>query len=705
MHRFGSEKWFWYYLWKRRFNVSLRHQPPSTDTSHGDPQDPKAKSYIDNVDPVPPAIVAGLKVTQLFKAAPECFKPMIRLALSLNEGGVKDIPHRSLEEEAHLLAKKGTPRDTVFGPAAALLEALAQDAPGGKSLFTTDPQVESAIVSKKNVDWTPNNCFVVDKSTVNPKTNEMHKRVIIDARRANAKLQNLAEMELFALELLIERMAYAFKKSLDQRVHCCSADLRHWFHQIPLPCHLRRHFALRIMTRRGPRYLFPRAWPMGVHSAPGIGQACTWSVLLSNLEAKKEETEIARQEREVLRKHLGISDSQSWDAVPTWLPLTCGGAVFVLIDNIFVVSPDEEVAKAWRSRIADCCNRYHAQLKRAPDAAGTADYARQNTRDDVEFVTLVKNDPSSSIAFSGISFSGAGRRVASPPVEANPIPVSGSWSVPFRKLASLMGLLLWCERVHGTPMLALEDFLQIYRHAIPPDNNSWNKDTLVPPELTAVLRNLYNKHRSAPDDGKSPLVAPYPAIIDIAEADVYLGASDAEGGEKKGMGFVFKKRDEENAKWYAFDRSEIESHDFDKIALGELKAVVALVKKLFETYKDDRPKLLMIAVDNMSAIGMIAKAYSKVPEARSLLRELFKLLDDNQAKLFVSHIMSERNPADNPSRGAAVKYKQLLELEGKFIKWEPLARKSLLMSGKNRVVRRDREVEDFEKEDKQVSQD
>lgn len=695
IHRFGSAKWFWYYLWKRRFSPSHCHRQPH-QTPHDD-MNRRIASYIDNVDPVPPEIVAAVKSKRLYDAAPACFKPLVALTLAQNfVESIPEIPCRSATEESEILAKKGVPHDTVHDPAATLLENLAQDVPQGLSLFTHDAELEHQI-SRKSTDYTANNCFVVDKSTINPSTNEAHKRVIVDARRANAKLQNIAPMELFPLELLIERIAYA-QQIADQEIHCVSADLRHWFHQLPLPRHFRRHFALRIVTRRGStKLVFPRAWPMGVHCAPGIGQACTWSILLARLEQPADETEQQRSERLALRNRLGIAPTQEWKEIPSWLPLASGGAVFVLIDNIFVVSPDLSVAEAWRSRIVRSPNDFHAQLKRSPDEAGRTCYARQNHAQDVQLVSLPKGDTQSSIDFSGISFSGAGRRVAKPPPPENPVPVDSDWKVSFRRLASVMGQLLWCERVRGTPMLDMDRFLEIYKYAIPPDNESWNKDTTVPARASQHLSSIYDKCSS-----KSNQYIPYPEVVDIASAEVYFGASDAEGGEKKGIVFVFKKLEQDAAKfdWTVVDRNEAESHGFEKIALGELRAVVELVRTLVRTYENDNPKLIMLAVDNMSVIGMISRAYSKVPEGRDMLRELFSLLEKNNSKLFVTYIESKKNPSDAPSRGGVVIQQQLLDLELRFSKLEPVARKALLVAGKNRLARRGREETPTEENEK-----
>jgi hypothetical protein len=66
---------------------------------------------------------------------------------------------------------------------------------------------------------------------------------------------------------------------------------------------------------------------MGSSPSAGIGQAITWSLLLAGIEGDLD-----------ARRSLGIDwpeDKLEFDVYLPWLPLKCGGGVFVLIDNIF----------------------------------------------------------------------------------------------------------------------------------------------------------------------------------------------------------------------------------------------------------------------------------------------------------------------------------------------------------------------------------
>jgi hypothetical protein len=125
-------------------------------------------------------------------------------------------------------------------------------------------------------------------------------RIVVDGRIANAHLQNPAFMEIFTLEVLFDFFARC-KAKIEQKLtgnakktnHCIlalSADLRHWFHQIPMPEKYRSAYALDLGYQEGRRRSLGIDWP---------------------------------------------EDKLEFDVYLPWLPLKCGGGVFVLIDNIF----------------------------------------------------------------------------------------------------------------------------------------------------------------------------------------------------------------------------------------------------------------------------------------------------------------------------------------------------------------------------------
>jgi hypothetical protein len=142
-----------------------------------------------------------------------------------------------------------------------------------------------------------------------------------------------------------------------------------------------------------------------------------------------------------------------------------GGAVFVLIDNIFVVSPSKARAEAWQTRILNVTNQYHATLKQVDEnRAGDEDdhIFIQNRKEDIEIKELIYGNPGTDdgenrIDFAGITFSGKGRRVVREMDEAEALKESRNdqdgWKTTFRGVASVLGQCLWVMRVQGRTML------------------------------------------------------------------------------------------------------------------------------------------------------------------------------------------------------------------------------------------------------------
>ena len=203
---------------------------------------------------------------------------------------------------------------------------------------------------------------------------------------------------------------------------------------------------------------------MGFHDSPGVGQACSWAIVLHSIDNMPEDQ----------RSGLGLNTPQQTDFSKylEWLPLTNGGALFVLIDGIFVIHPSKAVVAAWRKRIAKKCAELHAVLKDERDEATLL--AAEKNKDEkkplsqeqlnaeyIQQVELVRDDPTISVKFAGTRISGAGFKVAKE-MEVNNLleQTATAWEGTYRDLASAMSTMLWhfrssqqisaeCRQIHG----------------------------------------------------------------------------------------------------------------------------------------------------------------------------------------------------------------------------------------------------------------
>ena len=537
---------------------------------------------------------------------------------------------------------------------------------------------------------------MVDKSTkketegVAEELWKFWQRIILDARMTNCYLKNMAKMEIFTLEALLQRVGFLFRKAQKNprcKIIAIQADLRHFFHQIPLPERYKRLLRMDLGVHGT---VYPRAWPMGFHMSPGVAQACTWAILLRNVEKNAHMIE-----------KLGIE----WDpATPfhhylQWLPLRDGGAVFVCIDNIFIMSQNEAHVNSWQQQIEwsiseDQCN---AVLKKQDDQGRF--FERK------EFTKA--NTTTTSIIFGGIEFFRHGRR----PKEAvdkvdslegeNPF-----WSGTFRELAAIMGQCLWHYRVKGRSMLDLEDFLELYTFCFPSGvdskgfKNDWDSQVqnriINLPSFQRVLQKHYKYCRNNSEivayeqehPQKSICFLSTDAALEKKAAVNRIGAmwsfldpDDAPVDIKDVEGVCSHKRFINNKQEtiFEFRRPHTQPH----IALAELEAVIDAIEKIKQ--QRELPDIIMLAIDSMAAKGMLGRNFSQVKEARVLLKKLNDLLEGR--KLFLYWVASELNPADAPSRNEnsftdvniLLFDKLIVNLEGRL----PAARTFWMWSGKN----------------------
>lgn len=668
INKFGESSWMMYYLARRIFRRDIEELQEESEAN----MEKRIQELIDNIDRVPPRIIANIKSNDLYAAAPRFCKQILRLLLEKNHSDhISEIERRSEVEQENNKKRKGFPRKIIRDPTASMMNTLIGDE-GTKSLLVEDPVTTQMF---PNNDCYAN-VFLVDKSSTNPRNGLPFKRIITDARYPNAVLKNMAKMELFTLELLMSRFSLAFQTNSAKQVFALSADLRHYFTQLPLPRHFRKYYEMTTVDRSGRRrVVYPRALIMGAHFSPGVAQVATWAMLLSNLDGTSEE-------QLKVRRSLGISDDQKFDEYLTWLPLEGGGAVFILIDNIFVLCTNKEMAERWRSRIVETTNKFGATLKRSDQ---TEELVIPNKSDDVEFKTLqwgkAADDGSNTIKFSGIEFSGLGRRTATEMSEFN-IPKedeAAEWKTNFRDFASFLGQCLWRLRVAGKTMLEIEDFVDLYGFAYPRENlkEKWNSETTIQQEQLQIIRKylkICNENKWVPHDTN---------LQEIKRT--FFLATDASGGEQRGVGIVFGENDADRLEmsWTVFG----DVHDHAVIAFGELKAaLLGLVEIAKKKQNRKTGALVMLAIDNIAALHMIKRGYSPRPEAREILKEMMKLLKENNMKLMLQYIKSAENPADEPSRGQPISTSKLEVLKQRFEKLENLVKKDLLRTGKNRIV-------------------
>ena len=610
---------------------------------------------VEYLDKVPHEIIGAFKTQDAFKRAPSFVQQQLVYALPddnllIQERKKMDgdrfgkscgISERDEKITEEMNQRKGIPKETVnaFVAAAFRRTLVKREGDSTNNLYVEDSMLTNQC---KRLNLPEKlaahiSLFVVDKGVAEEGKKHPMQRVITDARATNARLENVAHMELFSIECLLQRMSYVMNNNINggEQVFAIQCDLRHWFHQIKLPKRFRQYFRIDLGEKGEPRFVYPACFPMGFHMSPAVAQAATWSILLADLD-----NEGAGEERERLQ----IDWTGPFEKYIQWLPLKDGGAVFVLIDNIFVVTKNEAAKIAWKRRIFKNSNELGATLKTLhPEKQQEID-----KRFDEQVFKKKDVGNRNTITFSGIEFGRYGRRPKDMISEDEQLEdtSTSSWEGTYREVASIFGQILWNFRIRGERLLFKDDFMELYSEkGFPRNVDGWDDKVKIDGQGFKVLQDAY---RSCIDGFKKREFVEYQKFRD--QRSYALVVSDAALEREKAtnmMGGMFishkgVKNQQEYPYYFSMNHSE------EQIALAELKAVVETVRKVIHSASGDRPDIFLIAVDSMAAKGMISRGYSRVRRARELLRELDELIDGRRC--LVMYVKSEDNPADAPSR-------------------------------------------------------
>ena len=619
-----------------------------------------AEQLFDHLDQVDVNLIAMLNVEKLFNGAPTFARPILQYAL---EGKDPLLFPRSQQEGQARRRSKGLPRDGVRDLMAKAFDMFLKSTPSNP-LYVKDHKLARVWSTRiKQEKWEEAgyaNIFVVNKSQKHRTSGKPLQRIVTDCRLSNSTLQNPIPMEIFMLEALIKCVGQAVETT--ENSYYVSADLRHWFHQIPMPERYRIHYGIRLQKD----VVFPRTWVMGASPSAGIGNAATWSILLRNIETDKQR-----------RISLGIEWTGNFNNHLQWLPLKNGGGVFVLIDNIFVVTSDYRVAQNWQNWIKESAADVNAKLK----------------NDEVLLQTISKNNKSKSdtVEFTGIHFSADGRR-AREPIKINTTledKNSTSWSGTYRQLASILGQALWIFRVRGLKMCQQEHFAKVYKHAYPQKGKSWDSTTTIAnPEDLESLKAIYSQCKSR-EWFKYDLTSKKASSVVYAASDAFLDP------QKGGRGFVWQADYGPHQTTHVWKKMFERDTSPNQIAYEELRAVIDLVEHINNTYSSspqNRPDVIMLGIDSMHVRGMIRRGMAKTEIGRELLRDLFFKL--GSTRLFLHFVKSEDNPADAPSRDKPVDEKLWKDLLLTLRDLVPLALERFERTGKDAETLKNRSRED-----------
>lgn len=471
-------------------------------------------------------------------------------------------------------------------------------------------------------------------------------RFIVNARWTNSLFNPSSDSySVFSIEHVRQVIG---NLSQHDEYFVANLDLRHWFHQLPLPERYRHLF---LMHLRNGEFWTPCFVPMGWVKSPPIAQALTWALLLANDQGGF---------LPFNKLDISANDLKKYTSTPRWLPLNSGGGIFVILDNILIVTPKEEVRQAWYDQLYRKCEAAHAVLKvkaedksKDPPEPFTPEYRQLLHKQALKTMKRHQVGKEYEFEFMGIMWGHGYFYIDTPQEDRIHLYPPGTvlsddgkkilhWIGTHRQLASILGRINWHRRVYQLKnydnSLAALHIRAAYKILTPPENR-WSQQLPEPIPANLFegiveawkLRNLADENRQYSKVQKHRLTS-YKFI-----------ATDASSSERLASAVFIGKS--------LMETPQIEtwSHNFTdhrRIALAELYAILQAVL-------DPRSRdcdLLVLATDSMTCKSWIERGCSPRDEANEMLQQILTTLENHNQRLYVIYVPTEENVADEPSR-------------------------------------------------------
>ena len=601
---------------------------------------------------IDPSLVGQANALRLYKAAMPWAKPKLAF---MREGPDQRIPRCATSEERDKrIRQRGVPPSKpLTRPLSGALYYLMNKSwlfrPLDRSrLDTRLPCVAASIFTVEK----PGKFVVNERGET---TTETLLRVIVDARAGNAAIEDEHGYPMFTLDALLQTVSNVAHAGLGNTSapawYAVTADLRHWFHQLPMPTALGN---LAVITDAEGNEFIPGAQPMGAKNTPDIGQSACWTMLLG------------RGEGGIAPKHVDLGAIRHF---PPWVPLTGGlegtsnGGIFVILDNICVVTPNKVVAEYWRDRISANAAWFNIKLNGEPELATLTDGGSEH------------------FTFGGIRFSA--RSWHAVPKQQLP-PCTAPWTGTRRQLASILGSALWDLRVRCLKIGP--ELRRMYTLCCPAEATraAWRESVSLNDEDSQMLLRL---------SATCAQHLPCPLRPRWIPGDVVVIATDASVSDRlKRMSAVGIATIADKAACWVVN----ETHPHTDAGLAELHAIVMGVRAAFSRHDESRPRpsLVVVITDSQSARGRVERGYTANILSQRMLDELYEVL--GAARIYIDYIPTDDNVADTPTRsdhlienGSGLDEKRWAATSSLAAQMTATATKGASIQG-GQVIRRDR---------------
>jgi hypothetical protein len=457
-------------------------------------------------------------------------------------------------------------------------------------------------------------------------------RVIFDARQANAALLPLSvAFIIFTLATLLEAIA-----AFGGTGFAYSVDMRHYYYQWRICGELAKYFAIIVKSKAAfgddkERIFLPRVLAMGYRDACAVAQGLTWGLVLFAFPDED---------------NLGVGpEIKTAQKVPQFVWLRREGrrvgAIFVLLDGVFVLTADKQLRDRWRQRIERNLKYFNVIIKE--EATQTADSTAEGQGEVIEFAGVA------------IRFGGPAETRNVPEVR----PTKADMTAPRemrtrREHGQFAGELMWILRVRQASAADFKSALDFARwlakapakEANP--NDRWDEELL--PAREATLKEL---DRLKKVHFVSTYVHPRARPLN-SYTRVIFAATDAT--PDRGGWIIFNQAQVKTNGLVAegvLDYGSTRRLNTTAQVLSEAHAVCDLA----DAIEPGVPTLVLVAIDADPVTTSINKGYS-ISEGLSSCLE--KTQQRGDLRFIGTRVAGLDNLSDIPSRSAAKKLHELI---------------------------------------------
>ena len=468
-----------------------------------------------------------------------------------------------------------------------------------------------------------------------PKTEDLS-RAIFNGLELSRRCTLPFKVNLPDLSIVLQQIAEMCAPQAGEsprRVYLVTGDIRHWFHQIPVPQEIGVFFGLHL----GTLYYLYRVLPMGWSWSPHIAQCIAMGLVLVALS----------------RCGVDITAYANLTTPPPFVVVRdkkgrLEGIVCVWYDNIALFTTNENLSKAFFRRHVAVMHSHHVIMK----------HWRLHTWQDLQCSNLDRaelnlavnlppdstespQDPDALPIYLGMMFGMDGHTLQwkHHPVKVHKwkslITTLGQGWCSARDIAAVVGVAVWNNHISLKRLLEIVDIIDLLKTAAHRVKEvGWDTKEIWPLYMVEPAIHLLTRIVANPWMSYTPRI-PEGIIYVCADSSTPRFCYLAWSSGRQLIDSLYSA-----GPWWS---PILTAHIFAK----ELCVATMAIEAICERFRNTR---IILGEDNTAVVHVLTKCYSTTDVGLDYVRRVVVALDSSNNDLVVIPVPSESNPADPPTR-------------------------------------------------------